>query len=96
MDNGLEEYYDKSGKSGWKNMVELANKKWTCSPYQQKLLNELENHVDIAKVIYARLGKSSLEWINQSIPALENLSPRECISHPQLIKRLKEALMRMP
>ncbi len=58
--------------------------------------DNLNTYYSGAKVIYAKLGAESLEWINKKIPALDNLTPVECLTAPLLLKRLKEGLMRMP
>lgn len=94
-EKGLELYY--SGDKDWDEMVQMAKEDfWIDSDYQGKLLNTLKNHLDIAMVIYARLGNGSLNWVNQKIPALDNLTPLECLESSDLIKRLKEGLMRFP
>lgn len=92
----LEQYFDSSGSKGWNDLVDLATEtSWTNSESQKLLEQKLDNHTDIAKVLYARLGEESLDWVYQKVPALDGLSPLACLETPKLIKRLKEALCRM-
>lgn len=92
----LEQYFDSSGRPGWNNLVNWSTENyWTNSDSQKLLEQTLNNHTDIAKVVYARFGEASLEWVHRKVPALDNLSPLSCLETPELIKRLKEALSRM-
>lgn len=92
----LEQYFDSSGSKGWEDLVDLATEtSWTYSESQKLLEQTLNNHTDIAKVLYARLGEESLAWVYRKVPALDGLSPLACLETPELIKRLKEALCRM-
>lgn len=59
------------------------------------LVDLATDHTDIAKVLYARLGEESLDWVYRKVPALDGLSPLAYLETPKLIKRLKEALCRM-
>ncbi len=94
--NRLEQYFDSSGSQAWDNLVNWATETyWTNSVSQRLLVKTLKNHSEIAKVIYARLGEDSLNWIQKKVPALDNLTPLACLETPELIKRLKEALCRM-
>ncbi|WP_289063028.1 hypothetical protein [uncultured Zobellia sp.] len=90
----LEQYY--KGEENWLNFVDLYNEFWNENNNQIELLKALNNNLTIAKVIYGKMGNSSLKWINEKIPALDNLSPIECTKNPELIKRLKVCLKRMP
>ncbi|MEN5232469.1 hypothetical protein [Sphingobacterium faecium] len=91
----LEQYFDSSGSKGWNDLVDLAETSWTNSESQKLLEQKLDNHTDIAKVLYARLGEESLDWVYRKVPALDGLSPLACLETPKLIQRLKEALCRM-
>lgn len=90
---GLESYY--SGDAVWNNLLSLAATSWIDSDLQKELTASLNNHIDIAKVMYAILGDESIRWIHRKIPALDNLTPKECLENPRLLLRLKEGLMRM-
>lgn len=51
----------------------------------------------MAVVIYGRRGlNEGLWWLEQKVSALDALRPLDCLDDPQLIKRLKVCLMRMP
>ncbi|MCH5719817.1 hypothetical protein [Niabella hibiscisoli] len=92
----LEQYFDRSSRMGWDDLVNWATETyWTNSETQKLLKQTLKNHTDIAKVVYARFGEASLRWIHSKVPALDKLSPLACLETPELIKRLKEGLLRM-
>ena len=92
----LEQYFDSSASQGWQALVTWSTENyWTNSDSQKLLEQTLNNHTYIAKVIYARFGEASLEWVHSKVPTLDNLSPLSCLETPELIKRLKEALSRM-
>lgn len=91
QENKLEKYY--LGDDSWKQFSSMFNDK----PNTQ-LTYELENifkNIALAKVIENIIGKSSLNWINKKIPALDNIRPIDCLNSPELLKRLKTMLMRM-
>ncbi|WP_343565690.1 hypothetical protein [Sphingobacterium sp.] len=91
----LEQYFDEKSKIAWDNMVYWAESYWTESVDQKLLEENLDNKSDIAKVIFAKLREGGLDWIDRKIPALDNLSPKECLNTSDGIKRLKEGLLRM-
>jgi len=92
--DSLEYHY--SGDIVWNRILSLAKKEWTNSKSQKQLVYKLKgSSIDMAIVMYAKLGEESMDWIFKKVPALENLTPLECLESPALIKRLKECLMRM-
>lgn len=91
----LEQYFDEKSKIAWDNIVYWAESYWAESADQKLLMENLDNKPDIAKVIFAKLGDRGLDWIDRKIPALDNLSPKECLNTSDGIKRLKEGLLRM-
>lgn len=91
----LEQYFDEKSKIAWNNMVYWAESYWTETADQKLLEENLDNKSDIAKVIFAKLGDGGLDWIDRKIPALDNLSPKDCLNTSNGIKRLKEGLLRM-
>ena len=93
MNHHLENYY--SGDWAWNQFVSLYEEFDTSNPLTKELLQQLNNHRDIAQVIYGKFGFSSLSVITQPVPALDNLSIANCIAAPNLLQRLKECLMRM-
>ena len=60
-----------------------------------QLLAILNGDILLTKTIEGIVGDSSLEWVQRKIPALDNLTPLDCINNPVLFNRLKEMLMRM-
>lgn len=90
----LEQYFE--GEESWIKYSSMFDDDWTNSDVQLKLLEMCNGQLDIAKVIFYHLGKSSLKWMNSNVPALDNLSPLECLNDENLIKRLKVCLHRFP
>jgi hypothetical protein len=62
---------------------------------KKELLEILEDDIILANVIYQVIGENSINWINNKVPALDNLTPKECLKNLELKNRLKECLMRM-
>ena len=89
----LEQYH--KGDDAWHTFCELHSRRWDECSFQTRLVAELSGNDSMAKVIYSIIGKSTLEWINAKIPALDGLTPKQCIQK-NLSKRLECMLMRMP
>lgn len=89
----LEQYY--KGQKSWENFIEIFDYNWKNSEFQKTLLSKVDNRIDLAKVIDYIIGETSLSWLNKNIPALDNLTPLECLKSEKLINRLKVCLMRM-
>ena len=62
----------------------------------KKIQKELNNQIDIGRVVHYHNLEYSIEWINSKIPALDNLTPLECMENNELTLRLKVCLMRFP
>jgi len=92
--HNLEKYY--SGDDNWKEFVELYEEFWSENDFQDSLLKELNNDLDIAKVVYGKFPSNTLKIIKQKVPALDDLKIIDCVNSKQLILRLRECLMRMP
>jgi len=90
----LEQYF--KGQKNWEEFSDNFNDVWVNSDLQKSLLSELENRIDLAKVIYYNIGETSIDWLNKKVPALDNLTPLECLKTEKTTNRLKECLMRMP
>lgn len=90
----LEQYY--SGDDVWGNFSDLFAK-YRGFPEVHDLARDLNDQLDLAYTIYWVAGPNSArKWINSNVPALDNLRPIDCAGNPELIKRLRECLMRMP
>ena len=88
----IEQYFD---AENW-SKFSLNFKSKENDPKFIELVSELENDIELANVIYEGFESESLKWINEKIPALDNLTPKECLINSNLKNRLKECLMRMP
>lgn len=56
---------------------------------------KLNDHTDLAYVIYGVVGGGYEQWIYGKIPALDELRPVDCVASAALIRRLRQCLMRM-
>ena len=90
----LEKYYQ--GDDLWRTFAETFSANWEQCNIKNELLVALGGHEDLAKVIFAAVGDSALTWINSPIPALDGLSPQECLRSEVLRKRLRVMLTRFP
>ncbi|MBW1294978.1 hypothetical protein [Aquimarina litoralis] len=93
MNIKLEQYYD--GDQNWLKFSELFNEIWENTKFQNELLELLNGKVDLARVIYYHNRENSIIWLNTKVPALDNLTPIECLNNDLYINRLKVCLMRM-
>ena len=73
----LEQYY--KGQKSWENFIEVFDYNWKNSEIQKTLLTKVDDRIDLAKVIDYIIGETSLSWLNNNIPALDNLTPLECL-----------------
>jgi len=89
----IEKYFN---EDNWIKFSSLFENKLDETSERLALLEILESDTRLANVIFAVAGIESLTWINQKIPALDNLTPKECLVNDKLKHRLKECLMRMP
>jgi hypothetical protein len=89
----LEQYF--KGENSWVKFIEVFDSNWKNSEFQKTLLFKLDNRIDLAKVIDYHFRETSLNWLDKIIPALDNLTPIECLKSEKLINRLKVCLMRM-
>ncbi|WP_396332789.1 hypothetical protein [Burkholderia anthina] len=89
----LEQYYP--GDASWQRFVKVFDK----SKSKQEVLalaQSLNGDVELATVIYEVVGPGYDGWIHEKVPALDDLTPVECICDPALTKRLRTVLMRFP
>ncbi len=92
-EEGMENYYP--GDNEWSKYVNFYTEYNDGNVY--RLLKLLNNHLDMAIVIYGYFGmEESLRWVTYKIPVLNNLRPIDCLENEALLKRLKTALMRLP
>ena len=91
---GLEHYY--GGNEAWNHFAALGIDEWKNCPFQDELLDAVDGALDLAMVIYHEFDKHYDEWIENPVPALGDMSPKECLKTDWGVKRLRECLMRMP
>jgi hypothetical protein len=90
---GLEIYY--AGDETWKRSVKIFSDTY-LDDNARFLSEKLDGHLDLAVIIYGKRGiKEALWWIEQEVPALEGMKPVDCLKEPELLKRLRECVMRM-
>lgn len=90
----LEKYY--AGDESWEKYVKLYEEDY-LDDNAHTLAKSIGGHLDLAVVIYGKRGlKEGLWWLEQNVPALNNITPIDCLASPKLIRRLRETLMRMP
>lgn len=88
----LEDFY--SGDDAWAATVAIARAQWGDSDVHGELLRRVED-VSLAMVIFARMGEGCLEWLDTPVPALSGRKPINCLASEPLVRRLREAVMRM-
>ncbi|XTZ40181.1 hypothetical protein ACQYRI_09485 [Salmonella enterica] len=89
----LEEYY--SGDDAWQRLVNIYKEDY-LDDNARLLAKKINGNLDIAVVIYGKRGlREGIWWLNREVPALDYLKPIDCLQEDNLIKRLKECLMRM-
>jgi hypothetical protein len=84
--SALEKYYQ--GDDCWRKFAETFYANWEQCSIKNELFAAMGRREDLAKVIFAAVGDSALTWIDNPIPALDGLSPRECLRAEVLQKRL--------
>ncbi|WP_338522062.1 hypothetical protein NUH87_17720 [Pseudomonas batumici] len=90
----LEEDYP--GDTGWQALVALYEEDYLDDQARQ-LAAVMNEHLDMAVILYGKRGlDEGLWWLEQQVPALDDLKPMECLHDPILIRRLRTVLMRMP
>ncbi|KNH16360.1 hypothetical protein ACS77_28570 [Pseudomonas syringae] len=90
----LEDEY--TGDSDWNVLVRLYEEDY-LDDNARTLEKAMDGNLDMALILYGKRGlEEGLWWIEQQVPALDNIRPADCLKDPKLIKRLRTALMRMP
>ncbi len=93
MKDGLEQYY--AGDAEWNSFSDLFMDELSDSAHDVALLAAVGDE-RIAAVIAGSLRDSSMKWLDESVPALGDETPKACLRTPKGRMRLKEMLMRMP
>jgi len=80
----------------WVEFAQNFTSGWRDSDDEKQLLQICGKRKDIAQVIFFHVGAKSMKWMHSKIPALDHLTPAECLQDELLIRRLKVCLMRFP
>ncbi|MCU5771728.1 hypothetical protein N5923_08865 [Erwiniaceae bacterium BAC15a-03b] len=92
--SSLEHYY--AGDEKWKNCADFYAEDY-LDDNARLLAKKLDGNLDLAVIIYGKIGlKEGLWWVEREVPALEGVKPVDCLKDPELLKRLRECVMRMP
>ena len=93
----LEKYYavDKTEES-LAGLAHAYEKEWEECSFKEELIAAVDGDLGIAIVIFGHLGGHALKWLETEVPALDGLTPKECMKTEKVIKRLKVCLTRMP
>lgn len=87
---------DYPSDADWQVLVRLYKEDY-LDDNARTLAKQLDGNLDTAVILYGKRGlKEGLWWIEQQVPALDDIRPADCFKDPKLIKRLRTALMRMP
>jgi hypothetical protein len=90
----LEDYY--GGDVGFHELAEACALEWPKCACKVELLDAVGGDLDLAIVFHYHFGDKVFEGLNKQTPALEGLTPAECIKSEKGRRRLKECLWRMP
>lgn len=91
--NNFERYFP--GEAEWIKFAYSFKNEWGICPNEDEIIRHLNGNKDIAMVAFGINFETTLEWIDTKIPALNNLTPKECLNDSLLMNRLKSMLMRM-
>ncbi|RWX51309.1 hypothetical protein VU01_11622 [Candidatus Electrothrix marina] len=90
----LENFYE--GDQAFIEYSENFIEFWETFKDKVQLLELLGHDLVIARPIAYHLGENYADWLNSSVPALDNATPLDCLKTADGIKRLKTCLRRLP
>lgn len=90
----LEMYY--VGDKAFADLASAYMKVWKKCSFKEDLIVAVDGDVEIAVIIFGHFLDHSMNWLENKVPALDELTPKECMKTENGIKRLKTCLMRMP
>jgi len=91
---GIEGQYP--GDDALRQLLDCYEAEWRQSPFPQQLLDAVGGDELLARGVHALAGRRWRQWLDQSVPALQGLTPRQCLDSPAMVDRLKALIMRMP
>jgi hypothetical protein len=90
----LEKYY--AGDEAFAGLARAYADEWEKCNFKEELTAACNGDVAIAIVVFGHLSAHALTWLEDKVPALDGLTPKECMKTENGLKRLKECLLRMP
>jgi hypothetical protein len=90
----LEDFY--AGDDVFHRFAMACAAEWGCCDQPDALLRETGGDLDLAMALHYHLGGQALGWLDQAVPALDDLTPRECLKTAAGRRRVRECLLRMP
>ena len=89
----LEDFF--CGDDDFRRFALACESEWAKCACQSELLHEVGGDLDLAIALHFHHGANALGWLDQTVPALEGRTPRECLKFRAGRHRLKECLLRM-
>lgn len=72
---------DYPGDAEWQVLVQLYEEDYLDDA--RTLAKRLDGNLDMAVILYGKRGlKEGLWWIEQQVPALDNIRPADCLKDP--------------
>jgi hypothetical protein len=90
----LEDFY--AGDGAFHHFAVACASAWAGCTCREALLREAGGDLDLAMALHYHLGDRALDWLERAVPALDHLTPRQCLLTDAGQRRLKECLLRMP
>ena len=91
---GIERQYP--GDDALRRLLDCYEAEWRQGPFPQQLVDAVGGDELLARGVHALAGQHWRQWLDQSVPALQGLTPRQCLDSPATVVRLKALIMRMP
>lgn len=82
------------GDDAFRRFALACETEWAKCACQSELLREVGGDLDLAIALHHH-GTNIFHWLDSTIPALDGLTPRECLKFQAGQHRLKECLLRM-
>lgn len=82
-------------QSQWESYVDVMPDIDSGNPTIKHLIS-IVGREDLVKVIYFHFGTTAIDWLDKSVPALDDKTPKECLQTEAGIEFLKETLMKIP
>ena len=92
LDMGLEEHY--LGDQAFAEFSEAFEEEWKSFPQKEELL-KIVGSIELARPVAFYCRSNFSQWLQAKIPAIDYMTPLECLSSSTGVRRLKSCLMRM-